>query len=159
MVNEAGGRGIPVRVDHSVEREVAALFERVKQEQGRVDVLVNVFWGGGETSFGREFWKLPLEEGRAMWDAVWPHVVTSRYAAPLMVERGSGLVVQITENDSIGFRGSLYYDLARTAEVRLAYALAEELGPHGVVALAVTPGFMRTEQVLDTFGATEESWR
>lgn len=157
-VDAARGTGIPVRVDHAEEADVAALFARVRREQGRLDVLVNAFWGGPAVEGGGDSWTLPLERGRAVFAAAWPHLVTCRHAVPLMREGGGGLVVQVTEHDSLAWRGSLFYDLARIAEVRLAYALAEELAPEGITALALTPGFMRTEVVLDTFGTTEERW-
>ncbi|HEX2203787.1 MAG TPA: SDR family oxidoreductase, partial [Longimicrobium sp.] len=157
MVDAAGGRGIPVRVDHREEGEVAALFARVGREAGRVDVLVNAFWGGPGVAWGGAFADYPLETGRAMLDAVWPHVLTCRHAVPLL--RRGGLIVQLTEHDTLGFRGNVFYDLGRIAEARLAHALAEELAPKGITALALTPGFIRTEAVLDTFGATEADWR
>ena len=156
-VDAAGGEGIAVRVDHREEAEVAALFARVEAERGRVDVLVNAFWGGPGVAWGGAFTTYPLDQGRGMLDAVWPHLLTCRHAVPRM-GRG-GLIVQLTEHDTLGFRGNVFYDLGRVAEARLAYALAEELAPKGIAALALTPGFMRTEAVLDTFGTTEEGWR
>jgi NAD(P)-dependent dehydrogenase (short-subunit alcohol dehydrogenase family) len=110
------------------------------------------------SQWGR-FWKHSLEQGRALFEAAWPHVVTCRHAAPLMVARRSGLIVQLTEGDALFYRHNLFYDLGRVAEIRLAYALAEELAPHGVTALALTPGYMRTEAILDHFGVTEANWR
>jgi NAD(P)-dependent dehydrogenase (short-subunit alcohol dehydrogenase family) len=159
MVTAAGGVGIAVRVDCSVEAEVAGLLSRIQGEQGRLDVLVNDFWGGPSVTHWGSFWKHPLGEGRALFEAVWPHVLTSRRAAGLMVERGSGLIVQVTEGDALYYRMNLYYDLARLAEIRLAYAMAEELAPHGVTALAVTPGYLRAESTLEGFGVTEANWR
>jgi NAD(P)-dependent dehydrogenase (short-subunit alcohol dehydrogenase family) len=159
IVAARGGAGIPVRTDHADEGQVAALFKRVRREQGRLDVLVNVFWGGPAVSRWGKFWKHPLEEGRALFAAVWPHVITCHHAAALMVERRSGLIVQLTEGDALSYRMNLFYDLGRIAEIRLAYALAEELAPHGVAALAVTPGYLRTEAMLDHFGVTEANWR
>jgi NAD(P)-dependent dehydrogenase (short-subunit alcohol dehydrogenase family) len=159
MVDAAGGVGVAVRVDHAVEGEVAALCARVRQEQGRLDLLVNVFWGGpAVTQWGR-FWAHPLDAGRELFEAAWPHVITCRHAAPLMVERGSGLIVQLTDGDALDYRHNLFYDLARIAEIRLAYALAQELAPRGVTALALTPGYMRTEATLDAFGVTEANWK
>lgn len=159
MVDAAGGVGIPVRVDHSVKAQVARLFTRVRREQGRLDVLVNVFWGGPPVTRWGEFWKHSLNEGHALFAAVWPHIVTCHHAAPLMVEHRSGLIVQLTEGDALFYRQSLFYDLGRVAEIRFAYALAEELAPYGVTALAVTPGYLRTEAMLDHFGVTEANWR
>jgi len=159
LVDAAGGRGIPVHMDHSNAGDVAKLFERVEREQHRLDVLVNVFWGGPAVTQWGGFWKHSLSDGRALLDAAWPHVVTCRHAAPLMVKQRSGLIIQITEGDSLHYRQNVFYDLGRLAEIRLAFALAEELGPHGVSALALTPGYLRSEAMLDAFGVTEANWR
>ena len=160
LVTAAGGVGIPVRTDHTVEDEVRALFERVRAEQGRLDVLVNDVWGGDELmEWGKPFWESDVGKGLLMQErAVWSHVITARHGVPLMVERGSGLVVEITDGDSLRYRGSVFYDLAKTSAIRLASALAYELRPHGVAALAVTPGFLRSEAMLEGFGVTEENW-
>jgi NAD(P)-dependent dehydrogenase (short-subunit alcohol dehydrogenase family) len=159
MVTARGGVGIPVRTDHASDDEVGALLKRVRREQKRLDVLVNVFWGGPSVSQWGKFWKHPLSEGHALFAAAWPHVVTCRHATALMIEHGSGLIVQITEGDALGYRMNLFYDLGRLAEIRLAYALAEELAPYGVAALALTPGYLRSEAMLDHFGVTEANWR
>ncbi len=161
QVTRLGGAGVWVRVDHAVEAEVEALFERVSAEQGRLDVLVNDIWGGDTlTEWGTPFWELSMEKGRAMLErAVLTHVVTSRHGAPLMVERGRGLVVEVTDGDFLGYRGNLFYDLAKTAAIRLAYDMAWDLKGRGVTALTVTPGFLRSEAVLDHFGVTEANWR
>ena len=159
LVSAAGGTGIAVRVDHADEGEVAALVKRVRREQKRLDLLVNVL-GGPQVEDQRPFWKLPPDAGRAMLDAwVWPHVVTARHALPLMVAQRSGLVVEIVEGETLGYHRQLYFDLAMTSLKRLVHALAQELEPHRVAALAVTPGFMRTEVVLAHLQATEENWR
>lgn len=161
LVDAAGGRGIAVRVDHAVEAEVIALFERVKAEQGRLDVLVNDIWGGDPlTEWGTPFWRLDLDKGRRLLDtAVWTHVITARHGAPLMVERGAGLIVEVTDGDFYGYRGTLFYDLAKLATIRLSYAMAKDLAGTGVTALTVTPGFLRSEAVLDHFGVAEDNWR
>jgi NAD(P)-dependent dehydrogenase (short-subunit alcohol dehydrogenase family) len=159
LVGARGGMGIAARTDHADEEQVAALLERVRREQGRLDLLVNVFWGGPEVKHWGKFWEHPLADGRALFAAAWPHALTSRYAAALMVERRSGLIVQLTEGDTLDYRGNLFYDLGRLAEARLAFAMAEELAPHGVTALALTPGFLRSEAMLDHFGVTEANWR
>jgi NAD(P)-dependent dehydrogenase (short-subunit alcohol dehydrogenase family) len=159
MVDAAGGRGIPFRVDHTVEAEVIDLFKRVKREQKRLDVLVNVLTGPPVKSWG-PFWKLPLEKGRAMVDSwIWPHIVTCRYAVPLMVAGKVGLIVEIVEQETIGYHGQFFFDLSHASLKRIAYALAEELAPFGASALAITPGFMRTEAILERFGVTEANWR
>ena len=159
IVSAAGGAGIPVRVDHTVEAEVAALFKRVRTESKRLDVLVNVLTGSPVTEW-RPFWKLSLETGQAMVDGwLWPHVTTCWYAVPLMIKQRSGLLVEIIEQEGIGFHGQFYFDLFEILLKRLSYNLAEELAPHGVGALAITPGFMRTEAILEQFGVTEANWR
>jgi NAD(P)-dependent dehydrogenase (short-subunit alcohol dehydrogenase family) len=161
MVTAYGGRGIPIRVDHTVEDQVKALLERVRAEEGRLDVLVNDIWGGDAlTEWGKPFWELDLETGLLMQGrAVHSHIITSRYAAPLMVERGQGLIVEITDGDSLAYRGNLFYDLAKASAIRLAYAMGEELRPYHVTALAVTPGFLRSEAMLEHFGVSEENWQ
>jgi NAD(P)-dependent dehydrogenase (short-subunit alcohol dehydrogenase family) len=161
MVTERGGTGIPVRTDHTEEEQVRALFARVREEQGRLDVLVNDVWGGDAlTEWGTPFWKLTMEKGRLMLQrAVWAHVLTARHGVPMMVERGGGLVVEITDGDFLGYRGNLFYDLSKLGAIRLAYVFAQDLRGTGVTALAVTPGFLRSEAMLDHFGVTEENWR
>lgn len=159
MVDAAGGRGIAVRVDHTVEAEIAALFDRVQKESRRLDVLANVITGLSVESW-EAFWKQPAAEGRAIVDSwIWPHVNTCRYALPLMVARKSGLVVEIVEQDTIAYHGTFYFDLFETVLKRLAFAIAEEGAPRGVSAVAITPGFLRTESILDKFGVTEATWR
>ena len=161
MVTAEGGRGIAVRTDHSVEPEVERLFERVRAEQGRLDVLVNDIWGGDELSeWGLPFWELSTAKGLEMLErAVNTHIITSRHGAPLMIERNAGLIVEVTDGDTLGYRGNLFYDLAKNAVIRLAYAMAADLHAHRVTALAVTPGFLRSEAVLDAFGVSEANWR
>ena len=162
LVDKRGGRGIAVRVDHTVEAEVAALCEQLKREQGRLDVLVNDVWGGDElTEFGQPFWKLAPDKGRLMLErGIFSHILTSRYAVPLMLERDRGLIVEITDGDSFGYRGNLYYDLVKLSVIRLAFAMSRELKRHPkLTALAVTPGFLRSEAMLELFGVTEANWR
>jgi NAD(P)-dependent dehydrogenase (short-subunit alcohol dehydrogenase family) len=161
LVTRAGGQGIAQRTDHTVEAEVEALFARVRAEQGRLDVLVNDVWGGDElTEFGKPFWELATPKGFTMLDrAVRAHIITSRHGVPLMIERNSGLIVEITDGDKIGYRGNLFYDLAKTTAIRLAFAMAHDLGERTITALAVTPGFLRSEAMLDRFGVTESNWR
>ena len=161
IVTRAGGTGIAQRTDHTVEAEVEALFARVRAEQGRLDILVNDVWGGDElTEFGKSFWELTTPKGFTMLDrAVRAHILTSRHGAPLMIERNSGLIVEITDGDKIGYRGNLFYDLAKTTAIRLAFAMAHDLDGRPITALAVTPGFLRSEAMLDRFGVTETNWR
>jgi NAD(P)-dependent dehydrogenase (short-subunit alcohol dehydrogenase family) len=159
MVTAHGGAGIAVQVDHLVEEQVAALFERVRREQGRLDVLVNDI-SEGDVHEWKPFWQLSLDRSFAMFrNGVHSHILTSRYAAPLMIEGGSGLIVEIGDGDTLAYRGTLFYDLVKVTVSRFAYVMAEELHKHGVAALAVTPGFMRTETILDHFGVTEANWR
>ncbi len=161
LVTAEGGRGIAIRTDHTVEGEVERLFARVRAEQDRLDVLVNDVWGGDAlTEWGSPFWALSVAQGRELLErAVHSHVITSRHGAPLMVERNAGLIVEVTDGDTHGYRGNLFYDLAKNAVIRLAYAMAADLHAHGVTALAITPGFLRSEAVLDVFGVTETNWR
>ena len=161
LVTAQGGHGIAVRVDHTVETQVVRLFARVRREHGRLDVLVNDVWGGDDLmEWGVPFWKLDMKKGRTMLErAMWAHVLTSRHGVPLMVESKSGLVVEITDGDFLGWRGNLFYDLAKVGAIRLAYSMASDLRNTGVTALAVTPGFLRSEAMLDRFGVTEETWR
>jgi NAD(P)-dependent dehydrogenase (short-subunit alcohol dehydrogenase family) len=161
LVDKRGGHGIAVQVDHTVEAQVAALIARVKSEQGRLDILINDVWGGDELSeFGAPFWKLDPEKGRLMLDrGIYSHILTSRYAVPLMLERDRGLIVEITDGDSFGYRGNLFYDLVKLSVIRLAFVMAMELRRHPITALAVTPGFLRSEAMLDLFGVTEANWR
>ncbi|MCX5582185.1 SDR family oxidoreductase [Streptomyces erythrochromogenes] len=161
-ITAAGGLGIAVRTDHSRPEEVRALVDRIAAEQdGRLDVLVNSVWGGDPlTDWEHPLWEQDLETGlRLLRQAVETHVITSRFALPLMVARGSGLVVEVTDGNTARYRGSFFYDLAKSAVIRLAFAQAAELRPHGVAAVAITPGFLRSEAVLDHFGVTEATWR
>lgn len=161
MVTRYGGTGIPVRVDHLDEAQVQTLFARVQAEQGRLDILVNDVWGGDAlTEWGTPLWDMSLEKGLKMLQTgIHTHIITARYGLPLMVAQGSGLLVEITDGDTPAYRGSFFYDLVKTSVIRMAYALAEELRPHHVTALAVTPGFLRSEAMLEHFGVTEANWQ
>lgn len=162
LVTANGGVGIPVRVDHTVEEEIIALFERIKSEQnGRLDLLVNDIWGGDPLcTWGKSFWEQSLPDGLQMQrQAVHAHIMTSYYGAPLMIANKSGLIIEITDGVDYKYRGNLYYSLAKVSAIHLAEAMAEELRPHGVTALALTPGFLRSEAMLDHFGVTEANWR
>ena len=161
LVTQEGGQGIPVRTDHTVESEVEQLFARVRAEAGRLDVLVNDIWGGDDlTEWGRPFWELSIPQGQQLLErAVHSHLITSRHGVPLMIEQNSGLIVEVTDGDTLGYRGNFFYDLAKNGVIRLAYAMAADLHGHNVTALAITPGFLRSEAVLDYFGVTELNWR
>lgn len=162
LVTEAGGEGIARAVDHTVAEQVEALFATVAADQdGRLDVLVNDIWGGDPlTEWGKPFWELDVEKiARLLPRAVLSHVITSRYGAPLMVARRAGLIVEVTDGHTDGYRGNLSYDLVKSAVIRLARGMAEELRPRSVAALAITPGFLRSEAMLDHFGVTADNWR
>ena len=161
LVTADGGQGIAVRADHTIEEQVEALFARVRSDSGRLDVLVNDIWGGDAlTEWGSPFWKLSIPQGQSLLErAVHTHIITSRWGAPLMVEQGSGLIVEVTDGDTLGYRGNLFYDLAKNAVIRLALGMAADLDAHRVTALAITPGFLRSEHVLDHFGVSEANWR
>ncbi|RJX39239.1 SDR family NAD(P)-dependent oxidoreductase [Paenibacillus pinisoli] len=162
LVTEAGGNGIAVRVDHTNEADVAALFEQIKREQnGQLDVLVNNVWGGEKlVDWDARFWKHSLANGLLIQErAVKAHLITSYYGAPLMLEQGSGLVVEITDGIDYRYRGNLFYSLAKISSIHLAEAMAAELKPHGVSAVAVTPGFLRSEEMLEHYGVAETNWQ
>ncbi len=161
LVDAEGGKGIAVRVDHTTEDDVRQLFTRVRDEQGQLDILVNDVWGGDDlTEWGSPFWELSMEKGAIMLErAIFSHIITSRYGVPLMIEGESGLVVEITDGDHFGYRANLFFDLVKTTVIRLAYAMASELRKHNVAALALTPGFLRSEAMLDYFGVTEANWQ
>lgn len=164
-VTRLGGTGIPVRVDHTREDEVRALFDRVEAENGGLDVLVNNAWGGHEAfsvkSFGAPFWEQDMDQWGAMFDrGVRNHLLASRLAAPIFIRQKRGLVVTTTFWDRGHYlKGNLFYDVAKASMNRLAFAMAEELRPHGVASLALSPGWMRTELVLASEKATEQTWR
>lgn len=157
LVTAAGGKGIAVVCDHSDPTQVAALIDRLD----RLDVLVNDIWGGDPLSeWGTPFWRQDLTKFRAMWErAVLTHLITSQHAVPLMIRDRAGLIIEVTDGAGTEYRGNLAYDLTKTAINRLALAQAEELREHNITALAVTPGFLRSEAVLDHFGVTEANWR
>jgi NAD(P)-dependent dehydrogenase (short-subunit alcohol dehydrogenase family) len=161
MVSARGGVGIHVQVDHTDAEQVASLFRRVREEQGRLDVLVNDIWGGDFlTEWGKPFWECSLEKGLTMIErAVHTHIITARHALPLMIERKRGLVVEITDGEGLYYRGQFFYDFVKTSVIRLAFALAEELRPHKIASVAVSPGFLRSEAMLEHLGVTEENWR
>lgn len=161
LVDSLGGRGLAVRADHSQEEQVAAVVDRVRSDFGRLDVLVNDIWGGDAlTEWGKRFWEVDLDRGFTLMErAVHTHIVTSRLAVPLMLEGSGGLIVEVTDGAFAGYRGQLFYDLSKSSVIRLAYAMSVELEGPPVTALAVTPGFLRSEAVLDHFGVTEATWR
>ena len=153
QVTARGGTGIPARCDHTVDAEVEALFERVKQEQGRLDILVNNVWGGYEKdpdgNFGVPFWEEPLWRWNAMFVAgVRAHYTASRLAAPLMISQRKGVIVNTTFWDRDKYFAPLPYYLSKTTINRMVYGMALELREHNVAAVALSPGWMRTEAVM-----------
>ncbi|MGF1627771.1 MAG: SDR family oxidoreductase [Alphaproteobacteria bacterium] len=165
LVAAAGGTGIPVRVDHLVPEEVAALVARIRAEQGRLDVLVNDIWGG-ETlmEWNKPVWEHDLQNGlRMLRLAIDTHLVTAHYALPLLIERPGGLLVEMTDGtadyNARTYRLSPFYDLAKVAVNRMGWAHARDLAPHQATSVSLTPGWLRSEMMLDAFGVREQNWR
>ncbi|MCI0765843.1 SDR family oxidoreductase [Bacillus sp. TL12] len=162
FVTKQGGKGIAVRVDHTVEADIKALFNRIQEEQnGKLDILVNDVWGGDPlTEWKKPFWEHNLHNGLLMQQrAVHSHMMTSYYGVPLMVKNKRGLVIEITDGVDYQYRGNLYYSLAKISTIHLAEAMAKDLKEHHITAVAVSPGFLRSEAMLDLFGVTEENWQ
>lgn len=161
LVTAYGGHGRAIQVDHTEAAQVQALFEQVQREAGQLDILVNDVWGGDELAeWGKPFWEQSLDLGALMHQrAVHSHLITNHYGVPLMLERKRGLIVEITDGDTPRYRGNLMYDLAKSAIIRLAFGMGEELRPYGITAVAVTPGFLRSEAMLEHFGVTETNWQ
>ncbi|MEV6991107.1 SDR family oxidoreductase [Streptomyces sp. NPDC093228] len=165
LVTAAGGHGIAVPTDHLVPAEVRALVDRVEREQGRLDVLVNDIWGGEKLfDWDRPVWEHDLDKGlRLLRLAVETHAITSHHALPLLLRHPGGLVVEMTdgtaEYNRDTYRVSFFYDLAKASVLRMAFALGHELGSRGATAVALTPGWLRSELMLEAFGVTEANWR
>jgi NAD(P)-dependent dehydrogenase (short-subunit alcohol dehydrogenase family) len=164
LVERAGGRAIALPVDHLEPAQVRDLVARIDREQGRLDVLVNDVWGSDFLiQWNTPVWEQSLERGlRMLRLAVDTHVITSHFALPLLIRKPGGLVIEVTDGtadyNECHYRVSLFYDLAKTSVVRMAWALSEELAPHRCTAVAVTPGWLRSEQMLDIYGVSEASW-
>ncbi|MGW0703184.1 SDR family oxidoreductase [Streptomyces sp. NPDC002867] len=164
LVTAAGGTGIAVPTDHLEADQVRSLVERIDRDHGRLDILVNDIWGGNFLlDFDTRMWDVGLERGLRMIDlGVRTHIITSSIALPLLVREPGGLVVEVTDGTAETNRErreNFYYDLAKNGPIRMAYLLGEELKEMGATAVAVTPGFLRSEEMLDIFGLTEETWR
>jgi NAD(P)-dependent dehydrogenase (short-subunit alcohol dehydrogenase family) len=165
LVDAAGGKGIAVAVDHLQPAQVEALVQRIEAEQSRLDVLVNDIWGGEKLAeWNTPVWEHDLDGGlRLLRLAIDTHLITSHYALALLVRRPGGLVVEMTdgtlEYNAENYRLSTFYDLAKWSVIRLAFAQGKELAPHGCTAVALTPGWLRSEMMLDNYGVTEENWR
>lgn len=164
LVNEAGGTGIAVRVDHLVPDEVRALVARIERDEGALHVLVNDIWGATTMEWNKSVWESTLDVGlHTLRLAVDTDAITSHFAIPLLLKTAGGLVVEVTdgtdEYNATNYRVSFFYDLAKAAVGRMAFALAHELGPHGATAVLLTPGWLRSEAMLDAYRVTESSWR
>ena len=161
LIAADGGQAVAVRVDHTVEAEVEALAAQIKTDEGRLDILVNDIWGGDElVSWGAPFWNEDMATSRALVDqALFSHWTTARHCAPMMVEANRGLIVEVTDGSDPGYRGTLLYDFIKAGLIRLAYAMAWDLATTRVTALALSPGFLRSEAMLERFGVTEANWR
>ncbi|SNX65750.1 NAD(P)-dependent dehydrogenase (short-subunit alcohol dehydrogenase family) [Streptomyces sp. TLI_55] len=165
LVTEAGGTGIAVPTDHLEPAQVRALVDRIADEQGRLDVLVNDVWGGEKLfEWTSPVWEHDLDNGlRLLRLAVETHAITSHHALPLLLRHPGGLVVEMTdgtaEYNSTHYRATFFYDLAKSSVLRMAFALSHELGPRGATAVALTPGWLRSEMMLEGFGVREDNWR
>lgn len=165
LVTKAGGIGIAVAVDHLDSAAVAALVARIDAEQGRLDLLVNDIWGGEKLiQWERNIWEHDLEAGLHMLElGVKTHLITSHHALGLLSRKPGGLVVEVTDGtrdfNGANYRVSTFYDLAKNAALRMAFTLAHELKPHGCAAVVVSPGWLRSEMMLENYGVTEANWR
>lgn len=161
MINEAGGMAIPVRVDHTIESDVRALFRRIDRKHQRLDVLVNSI-AGEDPMMGQwgNFWQSDLKNADAIFrQALTSHIITAKHAAPIMIRNRRGLIVEVTENDLLGGGGNPMSQAVKAALKVFALNMAAELKAHGVAAVAITPGFLRSESMLERFGVTEANWR
>lgn len=164
LVNEAGGHGIAVQVDHLVPDQVRALMTRIEGEQGRLHILVNDIFGATKIEWNKTVWESDLDYGlRTLRLAVDTHAITSHFAIPLLIKTPGGLVVEVNDGTSeyngSHYRNSFFYDLAKAAVLRMGFALGHELKPHSATALSLTPGWLRSEAMLEEFGVTEANWR
>jgi NAD(P)-dependent dehydrogenase (short-subunit alcohol dehydrogenase family) len=165
LVTMSGGRGIAVEVDHLVPEKVRDLVARIRAEQGHLDILVNDIWGGEYLKeWNKPVWEHDLQNGlRMLRLSIDTHLITARHALPLMLERLGGLLVEVTDGtadyNAEHYRMNPFYDLAKVAVNRMAWAHAKDLHPRGATAVAITPGWLRSEIMLEEFGVKEENWR
>jgi len=166
LVTAAGGHGIAVRTDHTIPAEVKKLAARIKRQHRGLDILVNDVWGGDAlTEWSKPFWTVNLDNGLQMLkQAIHSHIITAHYAAPLMLGRSKpgrspAVIFEITDGDAFYYRGNLFYDLVKISVIRLAFAMSRELRKKDVVSVALTPGFLRSERVLEHFKVTEANWK
>ena len=165
LVSQAGGKGIAVQVDHLVAAQVEKLVVRIREEQGRLDILINDVWGGEDLKeWNKPVWGHNLENGLRLLDlGVRTHLITTHFALPLLIERPGGLLVEVTdgtdEYNAAHYRINPFYDLAKVSVNRMAWAHAKDLAPHGATSVSITPGWLRSEMMLEAFGVKEENWR
>lgn len=163
LVTKAGGQGIPVRVDHLNPEEVKALVARIEKEQGALHILVNDIWGATKMEWGKTVWESTLDYGlHTLHLAIDTHAITNHFALPLLIKNPGGLVVEITdgtnEYNNKNYRVSFFYDLAKAANLRMAFSLAHELKPYKATAVALSPGWLRSEAMLEAYRVTEDNW-
>lgn len=164
-IDALGGKGIAVRVDHLVSDEVRDLVTRIRKDEGRLDMLVNDIWGGEKLfEWNKPVWDHNLDNGLKMLRlSIDTHLITAHHALPLMIEKPGGLLVEVTdgtaEYNAVNYRLSPFYDLCKSAVLRMAWAHAKDLAPHGATSVAITPGWLRSEMMLEHFGVTEANWR
>ena len=165
LVSAAGGKGIAAQVDHLIADDVRVLVDRIRTEQGRLDVLVNDIWGGERLfEWNKPVWDHNLQNGlRLLRLGIDTHLITAHYALPLLIAHPGGLLVEVTdgtaEYNAGHYRLNPFYDLAKVGVNRMAWAHAKDLAPHGATAVSITPGWLRSEMMLDAFEVTEENWR
>jgi NAD(P)-dependent dehydrogenase (short-subunit alcohol dehydrogenase family) len=163
-VDEAGGRGVAVQVDHLLPEEVKQLVARIEAEQGALHVLVNDIWGATTMEWNKTVWESNLDEGlRTLRRAIDTHAITCHCALPLLIRERGGLVVEVTDGtaayNAANYRVSFFYDLAKAANLRMAFSLAHELKPYTATAVALTPGWLRSEAMLEAYRVQESNWR
>lgn len=164
LVTAAGGRGIAIRVDHTIPAQVGALIDRIRMDHGALHILVNDIWGATVMEWNKTVWESSLDAGlRNLQLGVSTHAITSHFALPLLIESPGGLVVEVTDGtadyNTKNYRVSFFYDLAKASVLRMAFALGHELAPYGATAVALTPGWLRSEAMLDAYRVTEANWR
>jgi NAD(P)-dependent dehydrogenase (short-subunit alcohol dehydrogenase family) len=169
LVTDLGGTGIAVAVDHLDPEQVSRLAERLRADHGHINVLVNDIWGGellkgAPPQWDTPIWELDLDDGlRLLRLAVETHLITSHHLLPLLIDQPGGLLVEVTDGttqyNASHYRISVFYDLAKVGVNRLAFSQGHELEPFGATAVALTPGWLRSEMMLEAFQVTEETWR
>jgi NAD(P)-dependent dehydrogenase (short-subunit alcohol dehydrogenase family) len=165
LVTAAGGEGIAVQVDHLVPEAVAALVDKIREDHGRLDILVNNIWGGEKLfEWNKPVWEHHLANGLRLLDlGVRTHLITAHHALPLLIERPGGLLIEVTdgtaEYNAQNYRNNPFYDLAKTSVNRLAWTHAQDLTGYGATSVSLSPGWLRSEMMLEAFGVTEANWR